>query len=139
MKTSIIYYFIILFSWSLNALAIESSKLIKLEDIEYIFETNIQKWNQNVVFFEKKKTMEKITRKDSNVYSLKSSFNNGYIILTPIFKSSEVYMLNLDYNLPELHLNKINIQKHFDQMKPKICNIIELEGKNSVTIQLTKC
>jgi len=117
----------------------ESSKLIKLEDIEYIFDTNIQKWNQNVVFFEKKKTMKKITRKDSNVYSLKSSFNNGYIILTPIFKSSEVYMLNLDYNLPELHLNKINIQKHFDQMKPKICNIIELEGKNSVTIQLTKC
>jgi len=139
MRTSIIYYFIILFSWSFNALAIESSKLIKLEDIEYIFETNIQKWNQNVVFFEKKKTMKKITRKDSNVYSLKSSFNNGYIILTPIFKSSEVYMLNLDYNLPELHLNKINIQKHFDQMKPKICNIIELEGKNSVTIQLTKC
>ena len=139
MRTSIIYYFIILFSWSLNALAIESSKLIKLEDIEYIFETNIQKWNQNVVFFEKKKTMEKITRKDSNVYSLKSSFNNGYIILTPIFKSSEVYMLNLDYNLPELHLNKINIQKHFDQMKPKICNILELKGKNSITIQLTKC
>ena len=139
MRTSIIYYFIILFFWSLNALAIESSKLIKLEDIEYIFETNIKKWNQNVVFFEKKKTMEKITHKDSNVYSLKSSFNNGYIILTPIFKSSEVYMLNLDYNLPELHLNKINIQKHFDQMKPKICNIIELEGKNSMTIQLIKC
>ena len=139
MQTSIIYYFIFLFFWSFNVLAIESSKLIKLEDIEYIFDTNIQKWNQNVVFFEKKKTMEKITRKDSNVYSLKSSFNNGYIILTPIFKSSEVYMLNLDYNLPELHLNKINIQKHFDQMKPKICNIIELEGKNSVTIQLTKC
>ena len=139
MRTSIIYYFIILFSWSLNALAIESSKLIKLEDIEYIFETNIQKWNQNVVFFEKKKTMEKITRKDSNVYSLKSSFNNGHVILTPIFLSSEVYMLNLDYNLPELHLNKINIQKHFDQMKPNICNIIEIEGKNSVNIQLTKC
>ena len=139
MRTLIICYFIILFSWSFNALAIEVSKLIKLEDIEYIFDTNIQKWNQNVVFFEKKKTMEKITHKDSNVYSLKSSFNNGYIILTPIFKSSEVYMLNLDYNLPELHLNKINIQKHFDQMKPKICNIIELEGKNSVTIQLTKC
>ena len=139
MRTSIIYYFIILFSLSLNALAIESSKLIKLEDIEYIFDTNIQKWNQNVVFFAKKKTMEKITHKNSNVYSLKSIFNNGYVILTPIFMSSEVYMLNLDYNLPELNLNKINIQKHFDQMKPKICNIIELEGKNSVIIQLTKC
>ena len=139
MRTSIIYYFIILISWSLNAFAIENSKLIKQQDIEYIFETNIQKWNQNVVFFEKKKTMDKITHKDSNVYSLKSSFNNGYIILTPMFKYSEVYMLNLEYHLPELHLNKINIQKHFDQMKPKICNIIELEGKNSVTIQLTKC
>ena len=139
MRTSIIYYFIILFYCSFNVLAIESSKLIKLEDIEYIFDTNIQKWNQNVVFFDKKKSMEKITHKDSNVYSLKSSFNNGHVILTPIFMSSEVYMLNLDYDLPELHLNKINIQKHFDQMKPKICNIIELEGKNSVTIQLTKC
>ena len=139
MRTSIIYYFIILFSWSLNALAIESSKLIKLEDIEYIFDTNIQKWNQNVVFFEKKKTMEKITHKDSNVYSLKSSFNNGYIILTPIFKSSEVYMLNLDYHFLGLNLNEVNIQKYFDQMKPKICNKIELEDKNSITIQLTKC
>ena len=137
MRTSVIYYFII--SFSFNVLAIEDSKLIKLEDIEYIFDTNIQKWNQNVVFFEKKKTMEKITHKDSNVYSLKSIFNNGYVILTPIFLSSEVYMLNLYYHLPELHLNKINIQKHFDQMKPKICNIIELEGKNSVIIQLTKC
>ena len=139
MRTSIIYYFIILFCWSFNVFAIESSKLIKLDDIEYIFDTNIQKWNQNVVFFEKKKTMKKITRKDSNVYSLKSSFNNGHVILTPIFMSSEVYMLNLEYNFTELHLNKINIQKHFDQMKPKICNSIELEGKNSVTIQLIKC
>ena len=139
MRTSIIYYFIILFSWSFNALAIESSKLIKLEDIEYIFETNIQKWNQNVVFLKKKKTMDKITHKNSNVYSLKSSFNNGYIILTPMFKYSEVYMLNLEYHLSELHLNKINIQKHFDQMKPKICNILELEGKNSIIIQLSKC
>jgi len=139
MRTSIIYYFIFLFCWSFNLLAIESSKLIKLEDIEYIFDTNIQKWNQNVVFFDKKKTMEKITHKDSNVYSLKSSFNNGHVILTPTFMSSKVYMLNLHYNLPELDLNKINIQKHFDQMKPKICNIIELEGKNSVTIQITKC
>ena len=69
MKTSIIYYFIFLFFWSFNVLAIESSKLIKLEDIEYIFDTNIQKWNQNLVFFEKKKTMEKITHKDTNVYS----------------------------------------------------------------------
>ena len=77
MRTSIIYYFIFLFFWSFNVLAIESSKLIKLEDIEYIFDTNIQKWNQNVVFFDKKKTMEKIIHKDSNVYSLKSSFNNG--------------------------------------------------------------
>ena len=139
MRTSVIYYSIILFFWSFNALSIEASKLIKLEDIEHIFDTNIQKWNQNVVFFDKKKTMKKITHKDSNVYSLKSSFNNGYVILTPIFLSSEVYMLNLDYNLPELHFNKINIQKHFDQMKPKICNKIELEGKNSVTIQLIKC
>ena len=138
MRTSIIYY-LILFFCSFNVLAIESSKLIKLEDIEYIFDTNIQKWNQNVAFFDKKKTMEKITHKDTNVYSLKSSFNNGYVILTPIFLSSEVYMLNLDYNLPELHLNKINIQKHFDQMRSTICNIIEFEGKNSITIKLTKC
>ena len=138
LEISCIFFFNILYQ-SQTIEQIEVSKLIKLEDIEYIFDTNIQKWNQNVVFFDKKKTMEKITHKDSNVYSLKSSFNNGYIILTPMFKSSEVYMLNLEYNFPELHLNKINIQKHFDQMKPKICNIIELEGKNSMTIQLTKC
>ena len=131
-------FVIILFS-TLNLFAIEQDQLISKIDLDFLFDNNVSKWNQNVVFFEKKKTMEKITHKDSNVYSLKSNFNNGHAILTPIFLSSEVYMLNLDYNLPELHLNKINIQKHFDQMKPKICNIIELEGKNSVNIQLTKC
>ena len=45
--------------FSFSVLAIENEKLIKLQDVKFIFDTNIQKWNQNVIFFEKKKRMEK--------------------------------------------------------------------------------
>ena len=50
--------------FSFSVLAIENEKLIKLQDVKFIFDTNNQKWNQNVIFFEKKKSMEKIIIND---------------------------------------------------------------------------
>ena len=55
MRTSIIYYFIFLFCWSFNVLAIESSKLIKLEDIEYIYLIQTFKNGIKMLFFLKKR------------------------------------------------------------------------------------
>ncbi len=126
--------------YSLSVLAIENQKLIKLEDIKYIFESNIQKWNQNVIFFEKKKSMEKIIINDSNTYSLKSNFKKGNVIITPKFNLNEIVELYLIYNIPNLDFNSLKkIQIHFDQMIPNFCNSITVKNKFFVNIEITKC
>ena len=126
--------------YSLSVLAIENQKLIKLEDIQYIFDSNIIKWNQNVIFFEKKKSMEKIIINDSNTYSLKSNFKKGYVILTPKFNSSQVDKLFLIYNIPNLDAHSLKkIKIHFDEMRPNFCNSITVNNEFFVNIELSKC
>ena len=126
--------------FSFSLLAIENEKLIKLQDVKFIFDTNIQKWNQNVIFFEKKKSMEKIIINDSKTYSLKSNFEKGYVILTPKFNLSEVVKLYLIYNIPNLDFHSLKkIQIHFDQMIPNFCNLITVKNEFFVHIELTKC
>ena len=38
----------------LNLFAIEQDQLISKIDLDFLFDNNVSKWNQNVVFFEKK-------------------------------------------------------------------------------------
>ena len=126
--------------FSFSVLAIENEKLIKLQDVKFIFDSNNQKWNQNVIFFEKKKSMEKIIINDSNNYSLKSNFKKGYVILTPKFNLSQVDKLFLIYNIPNLDaysLKKIKI--HFDEMRPNFCNSITVKNEFFINIELSKC
>ena len=126
--------------FSFSVLSIENEKLIKLQDVKFIFDTNIQKWNQNVIFFEKKKSMEKIIINDSNTYSLKSNFKEGYVILTPKFNSSQVDKLFLVYNIPNLDAHSLkNIKIHFDDMRPNFCNSIKVKNEFFVNIELSKC
>ena len=126
--------------FSFSVLAIENEKLIKLQDVKFIFDTNIQKWNQNVNFFEKKKSMEKIITNDSNTYALKSNFKKGYVILTPKFNSSQVDKLFLIYNIPNLDAHSLkNIKIHFDDMRPNFCNSIAVKNEFFVNIELSKC
>ena len=126
--------------FSFSVLAIENEKLIKLQDVKFIFDTNNQKWNQNVIFFEKKKSMEKIIINDSNNYSLKSNFKKGYVILTPKFNSSQVDKLFLIYNIPNLDAHSLkNIKIHFNDMRPNFCNSIKVKNEFFVNIELSKC
>ena len=126
--------------FSFSVLAIENEKLIKLQDVKFIFDTNNQKWNQNVIFFEKKKSMEKIIINDSNTYSLKSNFKKGYVILTPKFNSSQVDKLFLIYNIPNLDAHSLkNIKIHFDDMRPNFCNSIKVKNEFFINIELSKC
>ena len=126
--------------FSFSVLAIENEKLIKLQDVKFIFDTNIQKWNQNVIFFEKKKSMEKIIINDSNTYSLKSNFKKGYVILTPKFNLSQLDKLFLIYNIPNLDAHSLkNIKIHFDDMRPNFCNSIKVKNEFFVNIELSKC
>ena len=54
----IILIFIFL-TYSNLSQAIESNKLINLEDINIIFQTDLKSWNQNLILLNKKKSMEK--------------------------------------------------------------------------------
>ena len=140
MNKLIKYIILTIYFYSFSVLAIENAKLIKLQDVKFIFDTNIQKWNQNVIFFEKKKSMEKIIINDSNNYSLKSNFKKGYVILTPKFNSSQVDKLFLIYNIPNLDANSLKkIKIHFDEMRPNFCNSITVKSEFFVNIELSKC
>ena len=140
MSKLITYLILTINIFSFSVLAIENEKLIKLQDVKFIFDTNIQKWNQNVIFFEKKKSMEKIIINDSNNYSLKSNFKKGYVILTPKFNSSQVDKLFLIYNIPNLDANSLKkIKIHFDEMRPNFCNSITVKNEFFVNIELSKC
>ena len=140
MSKLIKYIIITINFFSFSVLAIENEKLIKLQDVKFIFDTNIQKWNQNVIFFEKKKSMEKIIINDSNNYSLKSNFKKGYVILTPKFNSSKVDKLFLIYNIINLDAHSLKkIKIHFDEMRPNFCNSITVKNEFFVNIELSKC
>ena len=140
MSKLIKYIILTINCFSFSVLAIENEKLIKLQDVKFIFDTNIQKWNQNVIFFEKKKSMEKIIINDSNTYSLKSNFKKGNVIITPKFNLNEIVELYLIYNIPNLDFNSLKkIQIHFDQMKPNFCNSITVKNKYFINIELFKC
>ena len=67
-----------------NLLAIGKDQLISVNDLDYLFKNNIKKWNQSVVFFDKKKSMVKMNT-DDEIYFLKSLFKNGSVIIKPYF------------------------------------------------------
>ena len=66
----------------------ENIDLISLEDLNIIFSTNLKSWNQHIIFLDKKETMEKIQDKNIDSYTLKTYFDYGYVLITPVFKNS---------------------------------------------------
>ena len=47
--------FILILFTTLNLHAIEQDQLISENDLNFLFKNNIKKWNESVVFFDKKK------------------------------------------------------------------------------------
>ena len=76
-------FILILFSTQ-NLFAIEQDKLISKVDLDFLFDNNASKWNQSVVFFDKKQSMSKVNS-DDEIYSLKSFFKNGSVTIKPYF------------------------------------------------------
>ena len=63
-------------------------KSISLNDIKIIFSTDAKTWNQNLVFLDKKLSMKKLQLENNSNYSLKTTFSNGYVVITPYFNGS---------------------------------------------------
>jgi len=128
-------YFLINF----NAVsASQQINLITLNDINLIFSTNLKKWNENTIFLDKKESMEKIQLENTDNYSLKTKFKNGYVLITPIFRDMGVESITLIYNFKDMDKNKLDfIINHFNSLN-ELCNKIN-NNKYNVIIDIKKC
>ena len=128
-------YFLINF----NAVsASQQINLITLNDINLIFSTNLKKWNENTIFLDKKESMEKIQLENTDNYSLKTKFKNGYVLITPIFRDMGVESITLIYNFKDMDKNKLDfIMNHFNSLN-ELCNKID-NNRNELIIDIKKC
>ena len=128
-------YFLINFN---TVSASQQINLITLNDINLIFSTNLKKWNENTIFLDKKESMEKIQLENTDNYSLKTKFKNGYVLITPIFRDMGVESITLIYNFKDMDKNKLDfIMNHFNSLN-ELCNKID-NNKNDVIIDIKKC
>ena len=139
MKQSV-YLFLLFFLLSYNVVnASEKISLMSLNDLNIISSTNAQTWNENLVFLDKKSSMKKLQLENNKNYSLKSTFKNGYVLITPYFKKDLVETLNINYNFNDIDQNTIDlIFKHFESLDLNFCNSLKTY-KNDIIIDIKYC
>ena len=122
---------------SINTHALDSNKLINLEDLNILFDLQKNDWNENVLFLVKKKSFSKVDS-DSDVFYLKSIFNDGEIITMPIFSKDIVEKIKFEYHF--LNDNKENlkiINNHFHSFKNFCFEYIY--NDKSIKVIISKC
>ena len=122
---------------SLNTHGLDSNKLINLDDLKILFDLQKNDWNENVLFLIKKNSFSKVDN-DSDVFYLKSIFNDGEIITMPIFSKDIVEKIIFEYIF--LDHNKKNlkiINNHFNSFK-NFC-FEYLYNDKSILVVITKC
>ena len=119
--------------------ASEKINLISLNDIKIIFSTDLKTWNQNLVFLDKKLSMKKLQLDNNSNYSLKTTFSNGYLVITPYFKLDLVESLNINYYFNSINKkNTDSVLNHFQSLDKDLCNYIKVD-KNDIFIDMKNC
>ena len=139
MKQSV-YLFFLFFLLSYNVVnASEKISLMSVNDLNIIFSTNAQTWNENLIFLDKKSSMKKLQLENNKNYSLKSTFKNGYVLITPYFNKDLVDTLNINYYFNDIDQNTIDlIFKHFESLDLNFCNSLKTY-KNDIIIDIKYC
>jgi len=139
MKKSVYFlFFIILINFNVIK-ASEKISLISLNDIKIIFSTDAKTWNQNLVFLDKKLSMKKLQLDNNSNYSLKTTFSNGYVVITPYFKLDLVESLNINYYFNSMNKNNTDLViNHFQSLDTDLCNYIKID-KNDIFIDIKNC
>ena len=139
MKKSVYFlFFIILINFNVIK-ASEKISLISLNDIKIIFSTDAKTWNQNLVFLDKKLSMKKLQLDNNSNYSLKTTFSNGYVVITPYFKLDLVESLNINYYFNSMNKkNTDSVLNHFQSLDKDLCNYIKVD-KNDIFIDIKNC
>ena len=122
---------------SLNTQALDSDKLINIDDLNILFDLQKNDWNENVLFLIKKNSFSKVDS-DSDVFYLKSIFNDGEIITMPIFSKDIVEKIKFEYIF--LNDNKKNlkiINNHFHSFKNFCFEYIY--NDKSIQVIISKC
>ena len=123
---------------TLNLYAVEQDQLISEDDLNFLFKNNVKKWNQSVVFFDKKSSMSKVNNNDE-IYNLKSVFNNGSVTIKPYFNKNKVIKIDLKYDFENFDPNINNlIFKHYTKLENNYCTNI-LNKKSIIIIEINKC
>ena len=122
---------------SLNTHALDSNKLINLDDLKILFDLQKNDWNENVLFLIKKNSFSKVDN-DSDVFYLKSIFNDGEIITMPIFSKDIVEKIIFEYVfLDHNKKNLIIINNHFNSFKNFCFEYLSYD--KSIRVVITKC
>ena len=122
---------------SLNTHALDSNKLINLDDLNTLFDFQKNDWNENVLFLIKKNSFSKVDS-DSDVFYLKSIFNDGEIITMPIFSKDIVEKIKFEYIfLDDKKENLKIINNHFNFFK-NFC-FEYLDNDKSIQVVISKC
>ena len=82
--------------------------------------------------------MEKIEDVANSAYLLKTYFNDGYVIISPLFKEYNVESLEINYNFLNSDKDLKIITSHFNNFTSIYCNSIKVK-KNDIIINLKKC
>ena len=114
--------FLCLIFVSLNTKAIDSNKLINLNDLNILFEFQKKDWNENILFLIKKNSFAKVEN-ESDTFYLKSIFKDGEIITMPIFFNNIVKKIKFEYIFDNKKDNLKIIKDHFNSFKNFVLNI----------------
>jgi len=122
---------------STNVHSLDENQLISLEDLNILFDQNKNKWNENVLFLIKKKSFTKINN-NSDIYFLKSIYEDGEIITMPIFSNNFVKKIEFEYNFLNYNDEYFDIlKKHFNSIL-EFCTDLSIKNE-SIFIEVSKC
>ena len=122
---------------SLNSMALDSDKLINIDDLNILFDLQKKDWNENVLFLIKKSSFSKVDN-DSDTFYLKSIFNDGEIITMPTFSNNIVEKIKFEYIFFDHSKKNLKIiYNHFNSIE-NFC--FEYFYKNqSIEVLIYKC
>ncbi len=129
--------FLCLIFLSINSYALNSNKLINLNDLKILFDFQKKDWNENVLFLIKKNSFTKIDN-ESEIFYLKSIFNNGEIITMPVFSNDVIEKIKFEYLFFDHNKKYLKIIKnHFNSFK-KFC-FDYFYNDESIEVEISKC
>ena len=83
--------------------------------------------------------MKKLQLENNSNYSLKTTFSNGYVVITPYFKLDLVESLNINYYFHSMNKNNTDLViNHFQSLDIDLCNYIKID-KNDIFIDIKNC